>query len=226
MELWYPKALVRHGPPNKVGYPTHAPTDTYGHKLGIVYHSSEGSRASWLGVLDSQVRPRRSATFFNPKVGRLLQHYRADVHTWANGLKAANINYASCENEGMAGEPLTVSQVDNLVGLTVWYYQQFGWTELSRHTTLREHNDFVPTACPSNRIPWVPISARARQLLTEEGEDELSSREYEELKAAIKVERDRTTWVAKIVVGINAAVDFGFVIIRELVKRTGGPGVQ
>ncbi len=161
MTLWYPKAIRRDGPANKVGYPTSTPTDKYGPKRGVVYHSSEGSKAAWFGVLDSQRRPRRSATFFNPKRGRLYQHYRRDAHCWANGTKAANIGFVSCENEGVAGEPLTASQVDNLVGLTAWLQEQNRWAELSRATTLREHNEFTPTACPSGRIPWAIIIERA-----------------------------------------------------------------
>ncbi len=160
---WYPAARRRDGPSNKFGYPTRNPTDKYGHKKGACYHSSEGTLASWWGILDNRVPPRKSATFFNPKRGKLYQHYRVDAHTWANGTTAANKGYVSCENEGMAGEPLTTSQVDNLVGLSAWLKERFGWAELSRTTTMREHNEFKATACPSGRIPWAEIIRRAEE---------------------------------------------------------------
>ncbi len=160
---WFPQATRRDGPSNKFGYPTSNPTDKYGHKKGTIYHSSEGTLATWWNILDNQVPPRKSATFFNPKVSKLYQHYPVDAHTWANGTKAANKGYVSCENEGVAGEPLTDSQVDNLVGLTAWLKERFGWAELSRSTTMREHNEFTPTACPSGRIPWAEIIRRAEE---------------------------------------------------------------
>lgn len=163
MGNWYPAAVRRDGPSNKFGYPTRAPTDKYGHKKGACYHSSEGTLAAWWRILDNRVPPRKSATFFNPKRGRLYQHYRVDAHTWANGTKAANKGYVSCENEGVAGTPLTASQVDNLVGLSRWLKERFGWAELSRSTTMREHNEFKATACPSRRIPWAEIIRRAEE---------------------------------------------------------------
>ena len=172
MSMWYPDAIVRYGPSNKFGYPTSNPVDKFGHKKGTIYHSSEGTLSAWWSILDSQVIPRKSATFFNPKIGRLYQHYPANAHTWANGTEDANKDFVSCENEGLAGQPLTASQINNLVGLTIWLKAQFGWGELSRRTNMREHNEFRPTACPSGRIPWMVIITRAE---TDQEEEQMVS---------------------------------------------------
>ncbi len=64
--------------------------------------------------------------------------------------------------------------------------------------------------------PVVPIERR----------HDLLTREYDELKREIRIERDRINFLAIISGGLKSTIDFAFVIIKELVKRTGGPGVQ
>ncbi len=66
------------------------------------------------------------------------------------------------------------------------------------------------------RTPWVPVERR----------HDLLSSEYDELKREIRIERDRIDFLARIANSLKGAIDFAFVIIKELVKRTGGPGVQ
>jgi len=171
---WAPFAVRLEGPINKTGY---AGTVEPLPKLGAVYHSMEGGLASALRELEKQER-RASWTFSNPKQGQMLQHYHAQSHTWANGSKAANVKFVSCENEGMAGQALTKNQVDNLVELTVWLYRENGWTKLERQVTLWEHNEMTQfgapaTACPSGRIPWATIIARAEQVLNAPEEESM-----------------------------------------------------
>lgn len=162
MEDWAPFAIRRDGPANKIGYPTRlrplALRTRFTDKLFMVNHSSEGSEASFFQVLDNQANPRRSATFFNPKVGRMYQCYPARAATWAQGNKRANLDGVSIEHEGVGeGDPLTFSQIENDVLLWPWLRNLFGWPELIFRTTLREHWEFVPTACPSHRIPYDTI---------------------------------------------------------------------
>ena len=114
--------------------------------------------AAGLSVLANPAR-RASWSFSNGKDGKLYQHYKMQDHTWTNGSKESNVKFIGVENEGKAGEPLTDKQVDNLVALTVWFYQQNAWTVVRRQETLWEHNEMVRfgssgTACPSDRIPW------------------------------------------------------------------------
>ena len=59
-----------------------------------------------------------------------------------------------------------------------------------------------------------------------EGRNDLLTREYNELKREIANERARTDFLAVIAVGFKGAIDFLSAVVRELVKRTGGPGVQ
>ena len=58
-----------------------------------------------------------------------------------------------------------------------------------------------------------------------EGND-LLTREYDELKREIRRERHRTNWLLEAIIDLRGAVKFASTIIMELVKRTGGPGVQ
>ena len=161
--LWAPFAVRRDGPASKYGYQG----DIKGHKEGTVYHSAEGGLTVMMNLLESPGNTK-SWTFSNPKVGRLLQHYAAEEHTWCNGSYDANRRFASCESEGRSGEILTPSQVDNLIELTVWLAEVFNWASLERRVTLWEHNEMVrfgsaPTSCPSGRIPWAVVIGKARE---------------------------------------------------------------
>lgn len=165
---WYPLAQRRPGPPNKIGYPTRlwplALRRRYREdKKYVVPHSSEGTLAGWLAELDSQRSPRRTATFFNPKIGPILQHYPVTAVTWANGDPDSNRISVTIENEGVVGEGLTASQEENLVGLYIWLFHRFNWYNLVRGVTVLEHNEIVATRCPSNRINHVKIIKEARR---------------------------------------------------------------
>lgn len=162
MEDWAPFAIRRDGPANKIGYPSRlwplSLRTRYTDKLYLVDHSSEGSKESFFQVLDSQANPRRSATFFNPKVGPMYQCYPARAATWAQGNKRANFDGVPIEHEGVGeGDPLTFSQIENDVLLWPWLRDLFRWPELVVGITLREHWEFVPTVCPSKRIPYDTI---------------------------------------------------------------------
>ncbi len=54
----------------------------------------------------------------------------------------------------MPGEPLTESQVQNLIDLSRWYVKCEGWVGFRRRIEAWEHREIHPTACPSDRIPW------------------------------------------------------------------------
>jgi hypothetical protein len=100
-----------------------------------------------------------SWTFSNPKVGRLIQHYERGTNIWANGELDPNIRFDACESEGVAGEPLTDSQVENLIDLAKWYVKEEDWSGFKRLVQAFEHKEMTrfgapPTACPSDRIPW------------------------------------------------------------------------
>ena len=169
VEQWAPFATRFDGPHDKHGYPGQVEPLP---KLGAVYHSMEGSMSAGLAVLANPAR-RASWTFSNPKVGELLQHYRMGDHTWTSGSQEANVKFVGVENEGVAGEPLTDTQVDNLVELTVWLAQQNEWPDVERLFQLWEHNEMTrfgsaATACPSDRIPWQEIQSRSRKLLSPE----------------------------------------------------------
>jgi hypothetical protein len=91
-------------------------------------------------------------------------------HAWANGSRESNEKFVACENEGVAGEPLTQNQIDNLVELTVWLYTTQEWTDVSRLRELWEHREMMrfgsrATECPSGRIPWTIIIDSAKEII-------------------------------------------------------------
>lgn len=64
------------------------------------------------------------------------------------------------------------------------------------------------------------------QVVPIERRNDLLTREYNELKRLIDDEHDRVTFLAEVAVGFKGAIAYLTTIIKELVKRTGGPGVQ
>ena len=156
MELWYPDAVRRDGPMEKTGYSGIPVRDG----RGLVMHSMEGYMHSALDILDD-VNIDSSWHFSNPKEGPLLQHYAIDVVAWHGTSRGANRRFGGCENEGMVGQPLTRSQINNNVGLMVWMAKNDvqPWPGFIRGDTLFEHKEMIwfgspATACPSDRIPW------------------------------------------------------------------------
>ena len=169
---WASFAVRLDGPRNKTGYGG----DERALREGTVYHSMDGTLSYALEMLANPALAK-SWTFSNPKRGRLIQHYAVGKHAWGAGSKDANEKFVSCENEGggpgIESEPLTQSQIDNLVDLTVWLYTTQEWTTLTRRITLWEHKELQrfgsrATACPSDRIPWSIIIAEAEKIINVE----------------------------------------------------------
>ncbi len=123
---------------------------------GAVLHSAEGNRQS---ALDLLAGPKQASWhFFICRDGILLQHIDTSQIAWhaRNPGGWANKTHWGFEHEGYAGEPLTDAQVDMDVRLLRWLWPEHGLETFSRQT-LREHNEFTPTACPSGRIPWARL---------------------------------------------------------------------
>jgi hypothetical protein len=150
------------GPTNK----TNPGTNTC---QGVVPHSAEGYWPHLGTLVKSPVR-RASWMGSNLKDGRFMQHYSVYARTWTSGAKYPNNNFVAWENEGVAGEPLTDLQVDNIVRIIRELSEKFHWTPerpsnpRDVSATCYEHNECVrwgaePTACPSGRIPWPRILA-------------------------------------------------------------------
>lgn len=157
MSRWFPKAAREPGHPAAHGY---WGVSEPGPKEGLLYHSAEGRLSVMRRIIQAPGEP--SWTFSNPKWGRLIQHYPRGTHIWANGSRDANLRFDACESEGVAGEPLTESQVQNLIDLAKWYKREEGWLGFERWVQAWEHQEMTrfgapATACPSNRIPWGTI---------------------------------------------------------------------
>jgi len=146
-ETWGAFAIARPGPDWKLGQYPHGANKI----AGAVFHSAEGSLEGAFSVLDG---PRRASWHITvSKGGQYYQHYAIEKVTWHAGLEA-NPLYIGVEFEGIAGEPLTPEQVHTGGQLLLWLHDRGGWAEYTRGVTLFEHNEFMPTACPSGRIPW------------------------------------------------------------------------
>ena len=162
--MWAPFATRRDGPAWKVGYSYQGEG---GPKRGDVKHSAEGY---WPGIYSRLDGPDRASWHFTVGYDRVEQHYPITAFCWHagdvddDGGVAANIDLVGIEHLGVRGEPLTPYQVEMTTKITRWCADQFLLRTFSRYPaqdgwTLVEHNQVsdVATACPSARIPWLPI---------------------------------------------------------------------
>ena len=122
-------ATLYPGPEEKLGYwkiPKYQPN-----KQGLVYHSAEGYRDTLLSLV---VSPTRQASWIgsNMKNGDFFQHYAVTATAWTNGSIDSNLLFIGIESEGLAGEPLTEPQVQNLSRAAQDCKAFFGWPELKR----------------------------------------------------------------------------------------------
>ena len=146
-ESWHPFAVRHPGPSHKTGFDGIVLRSG----TGAVVHSAEGYRHGLESVLFDNQR-RASWHFSVLKDGVVWQHYPREVITWHAG--PANHSFVGIECEGVAGEPLTDPQLDALTNLIAWLDQEEAWPGFQRGLTLFEHNEFMSTSCPSDRIPW------------------------------------------------------------------------
>ena len=202
METWLTWCIKRPAPTSKLGYES---TGAFHEgKKYLVAHSMEGPLSAGLGELDKLTR-RASWAFSNPKVGDMLEHFAVTAVAWASGTLEANRDGVAVENEGKVGEPLTPSQIANLVRLCRDLQALFGWGPPSRETWLREHRDFSQTACPSNRIPWVTIIDTLNEEEAMNLEEKIAFKALQEKVAAIDKTLSET--VARAIARIERKID-------------------
>lgn len=150
--MTFPPINSRPGPPAKTGYSTASQLQS----KGAVLHSAEGSLEAALAVLRSNTPS--SWHFTIDQDGQIYQHYSLTQITWHAG-PVANRDYIGIEHTGIAGEPLTGSQLQSLVHLLLACHDALNWGPLAKDSTLFEHNHFMATACPSGRIPWPTLQS-------------------------------------------------------------------
>lgn len=156
-QRYYPGAIRKDGPIGKL-YPDENTCE------GVIMHSMQGSWAGAATVLydesvtNTNVYRAACWHFSILQNGLVFQHYSLAASPFHAGNGLNNRRLIGIEHEGgppgNLSEPLTESQVVAGVALLRWIKEQAGWAELSRATTLWEHNEATSTACPSGRIPW------------------------------------------------------------------------
>jgi hypothetical protein len=204
-DRWFAKAAREPGHPLAHGYPGITEPQE---KRGLVYHDAGGNLATLRRI--SQAPGEPSFTFINPKRGRLIQCYHRGTHCWANGSLENNVRYDSCENEGVPGEPLTESQVQNLIDLARWYVKEEGWEGFRRRIEAWEHREIHPTECPSDRIPWEIIIRAVEEA------DMVSQAEFD---AFVKQTDAINRFQNEILVGQKKAIDLLAAIAVDHEKR-------
>ncbi|WP_329564654.1 peptidoglycan recognition protein family protein [Kitasatospora sp. NBC_01266] len=90
---------------------------------GLVLHIQQGTEAgseAWFKTAAAQA----SAHFLNPKAGGLRQLVDTADAAWAE--MAGNRQWISVENEGVSGDSLTASQLENAAQLYAWLHGEYG----------------------------------------------------------------------------------------------------
>lgn len=146
--MWYPNAVIRHGPDWKRNANPLWPQ-------GAVLHSAVGYEGGLYDVLDSNTPS--SWHFSILYSGVVVQHYDTSAQLWH--AQAANSFAVGIEHEGgysPEDEPLTPAQLASSIALVRWLGEvhNFPLQRAEPGRTLFEHNQFYPKPCPSNRIPW------------------------------------------------------------------------
>jgi hypothetical protein len=139
---------------------------------GVTFHSAVGSAASTIDVVMGPASNNRSVTGLIRYDGSLVQFYSVNRSPWANGNKVANLKYKGFEFEGGGywpsgapnfSEPWTEAQKATGARILKEALVDKG-IPMIRKQTLREHNEFFATACPSGRVPWVQIVDMATEV--------------------------------------------------------------
>lgn len=121
----------------------------------VIDHSAAGYRSGMFAVLDGT---RQASWHFSVmQNGEVYQHVDTGQISWGAGNFDANNHSINIEHEGVKGQALTPAQYKATLALHTWIWPVHNLGTPSRSITLREHNEFVATACPSNRIPWVKL---------------------------------------------------------------------
>lgn len=87
---------------------------------GLVLHIQQGTEQGSEAWFKNPLS-RASSHFLNPKSGQLRQLVDTRDRAWAEA--AGNPNWVSVENEGLSGEALTESQLDNAAHLYAWLHR-------------------------------------------------------------------------------------------------------
>lgn len=165
---WLETATRIPGPPRKTNGGINS-------NSGFVPHSAEGYRDTLARILQDVSAPLSKRVSFhlsNLTDGTLLQHYPFTAQCWH--ATAFNNDFASMENEGVAGEALTPMQMGNLIFVTRELSFKYGWeprrptNSADKSATLYEHSEVIrfggsATACPSGRIPWDALLAALQE---------------------------------------------------------------
>jgi hypothetical protein len=140
---------------------------------GLVLHIQQGTEQgseAWFKNPASQA----SSHFLNPKVGGLRQLVDTKDRAWAEA--DGNAHWVSIENEGYAGDALTMTQFENAAQLLAWLHTEYavplqstddpngkglGWHGMGG-AAWGGH-----TGCPGDRIKQqrAAVIVRARQIL-------------------------------------------------------------
>lgn len=134
---------------------------------GVVFHSAVGSLQGVINIVLGPTSNYRSVTGVIGYDGRFVQFYPVTASPWANGSHDTNRRFLGFEHEGGVDTPATVSEpltdaqvaVDVRILKDLAAYKGVGVDYWKRPSTLVEHREIFPTACPSGRIRWDDILA-------------------------------------------------------------------
>lgn len=138
----------------------------YGNKvLGVVNHSAGG----YFTYVDpaSVMRSRGNSWHITIyRDGRRVQHFPLEAMCWGAG-PLSNWQHVQIEHEGgppnNPSEPLTTLQLASTIEVQSELCRLRRWPCIKRGVTGFEHNKYMYTDCPSDRIPWLVLETNTKE---------------------------------------------------------------
>jgi len=95
--------------------------------------------------------------------GRREQHFALEAMCWGAG-PLSNYRHIQIEHEAETWEHLTSVQLGSSIEVQGEICRRQGWPAIVRGVTGFEHNEFMNTICPNDKIPWSAIKTGTREV--------------------------------------------------------------
>lgn len=138
--------------------------NAYGNRMeGVVDHITAGRFSRTNTPVNVMLGRGNSWTISVFRSGRKEQHFALEAMTWAAG-PLSNYRHIQIEHECEVWEDLTPECLASSIEVQGEICRIRGWPAIVRGVTGFEHNEFMATSCPNDKIDWPAIEAGTREV--------------------------------------------------------------
>lgn len=131
--------------------------------LGVVNHITAGHFSATntpVKVMEGRGNSWHISIFRN---GRKEQNFALEAMCWGAG-PLSNYRHIQIEHECNTWEDLTPECLASSIEVQGEICRIRGWPAIVRGTTGHEHNEYMATSCPNDKIPWGAIERGTREV--------------------------------------------------------------